>query len=110
MLDQQSRDDQFPSLREMSYLNTAAEGIPPRAVHEALEEYWNDKLKGMEGRTAHFAKFEAAKKQVGIAFGLPAENVSLCSCTSEAYNLLASALQLKEGDEVIINDLDFPAG
>jgi len=36
--------------------------------------------------------------------------VSFCSCSSEAYNLLASALQLGKEDEVVVTDLDFPAG
>jgi selenocysteine lyase/cysteine desulfurase len=36
--------------------------------------------------------------------------VSFCSCSSEAYNLLASALNLTADDEVVVTDLDFPAG
>jgi selenocysteine lyase/cysteine desulfurase len=97
-------------LSRMSYLNTAAEGLPSPVVHEALERYWGDKLQGMAGRQGHFAAFESAKEQVAAIYGLTAAEVSLCSCTSEAYNLLAMALQLREGQEVIINDLDFPAG
>jgi selenocysteine lyase/cysteine desulfurase len=42
--------------------------------------------------------------------GLQPSEVSFCSCSSEAYNLLASALQLGGGDEVVVTDLDFPAG
>ncbi len=42
--------------------------------------------------------------------GLATSEVSFCSCSSEAYNLLASALQLTAEDQVVINDLDFPAG
>ncbi len=97
-------------LSRMAYLNTAAEGIPPPSVHEALERYWCDKLKGMAGRQGHFAALESAKGQVAAIYGLSPGEVSFCSCSSEAYNLLALALQLREGQEVIINDLDFPAG
>lgn len=39
-----------------------------------------------------------------------ASEVAICSCSSEAYNLAALALQLRPGDEVVVNDLDFPAG
>jgi selenocysteine lyase/cysteine desulfurase len=42
--------------------------------------------------------------------GLKSSEVSFCSCSSEAYNLLASALQLNARDEVVVTDLDFPAG
>ena len=43
-------------------------------------------------------------------YGLTADEIGICSCSSEAYNLAALALRLKPGDEVVVNDLDFPAG
>ncbi len=110
MLTSESRRHDFPSLSDMTYLNTAAEGIPPQAVGEALQRYIRDKQQGMDGREAHFAQWEAAKTLVGQLYGLSAAEVSICSCSSEAYNLAALALRLRDGDEVVINDLDFPAG
>ncbi len=110
MLTAESRDRDFLSLKGVTYLNTAAEGIPPRVVGEALDQYFRDKLRGMDGRDAHFAQWDAARELVGAAFGLSATEVSICSSSSEAFNLAALALSLREGDEVVINDLDFPAG
>ncbi|MEX2120925.1 MAG: aminotransferase class V-fold PLP-dependent enzyme [Pirellulales bacterium] len=110
MLTDASRAEDFPSLREMTYLNTAAEGIPPRAVGEAVAQYCRDKQLGMDGRERHFAQWEAAKKLLAQMYGLTPGDVSICSCSSEAYNLAALALGLREGDEVVISDLDFPAG
>lgn len=110
MLSAETRLRDFPSLTGMVYLNTAAEGIPPRAVGEALQAYFLDKLRGMEGRERHFAQWQAARERVGEAFGLSADEVSICSCSSEAFNLAALALKLRSGDEVVINDLDFPSG
>lgn len=110
MLTESTRRCDFPSLTGMTYLNTAAEGIPSLAVGEALAEYFRDKQRGMDGRQAHFAQWEAAKELVAAMFGLTSAEVGICSCSSEAYNLAAMALRLKEGDEVVINDLDFPAG
>ena len=40
----------FPSLEQMVYLNTAAEGIPPRSVGATLARYVEDKSLGMDGR------------------------------------------------------------
>lgn len=110
MLTEASRRESFPSLQEMVYLNTAAEGIPPLAVRAALEKYYADKQLGMDGRERHFAEWEAAKALVASFYGLTSREVSICSCSSEAYNLAALALRLRDGDEVVINDLDFPAG
>ena len=110
MLTDATRQADFPSLTGRTYLNTAAEGIPPTAVIDALARYGQDKLLGMDGRERHQAEWQAARTQVAQAYGLTPEEIGLCSCSSEAYNLAAMALELQEGDEVVINDLDFPAG
>ncbi|HET9224716.1 MAG TPA: aminotransferase class V-fold PLP-dependent enzyme [Roseiflexaceae bacterium] len=110
MLDDASRRRDFPSLEGMTYLNTAAEGIPPLVVGEALAQYFRDHQLGMDGRERHYAQLEAAKQLTARVYGLSSAEVAICSCSSEAYNLAALALQLRPGDEVVINDLDFPAG
>ena len=110
MLTESTRLRDFPALSGITYLNTAAESVPPLCVGEAIEAYWRDKLRGMKGRDGHFAQVEACREVSARLLGLQPSEVSFCSCSSEAYNLLASALQLKAGDEVVISDLDFPAG
>ena len=110
MLTTESRRRSFPMLDEMVYLNTAAEGLPPVEVGEALAQYFRDKQLGMDGRERHFAALEETKSLVAELYGLTAAEVAICSCSSEAFNLAALAMRLCEGDEVVINDLDFPAG
>jgi selenocysteine lyase/cysteine desulfurase len=110
MLTPESRTRSFPSLAGRAYLNTAAEGIPPLEVKAALDEYFADKQLGMDGRDKHFPRLEALQQLTAEFFGLTAAEIGICSCSSEAYNLAAMALRLRAGDEVIINDLDFPAG
>lgn len=110
MLTPASRLRDFPSLAHRTYLNTAAEGIPSIAVREALLRYFTDHERGMDGRDAHFAELNALKSLTGRLYGLSPDEIAVCSCSSEAFNLAAMALRLKAGDEVVINDLDFPAG
>lgn len=110
MLTADARRRDFPSLEGKAYLNTAAEGVPPLAVGGALQQYFRDKQLGMDGRKLHAAQWEAAKALVAEFYGLTPAEISICSCSSEAYNLAAMALRLKPGDEVVVNDLDFPAG
>ncbi|MEK6262439.1 MAG: aminotransferase class V-fold PLP-dependent enzyme [Planctomycetota bacterium] len=110
MLTADSRRRSFPMLEEMVYLNSAAEGLPPVEVGEALQQYFRDKQLGMDGRERHFAVLEETKSLVAELYGLTAQEIGICSCSSEAYNLAALAMRLRAGDEVVINDLDFPAG
>jgi len=110
MLTESTRTRDFPSLQGITYLNTAAESIPPLCVGEALQAYWQDKQRGMRGREGHFQAVEDCRYISAKMLGLEPGEVSFCSCSSEAYNLLASALHLGMADEVVVTDLDFPAG
>ncbi|MBM3872018.1 MAG: aminotransferase class V-fold PLP-dependent enzyme [Verrucomicrobia bacterium] len=110
MLTPATRHRDFPALDTMTYLNTAAESIPPVCVGEALQTYWQDKLRGMSGRDAHFKEVEDCREVAARMTGFKPAEISFCSCSSEAYNLLATALNLQSTDEVIVTDLDFPAG
>ncbi|NOY00802.1 MAG: aminotransferase class V-fold PLP-dependent enzyme [Verrucomicrobia bacterium] len=110
MLDAQSRLVDFPSLEGRVYLNSAAESIPPQAVHEAAKKYWQHKSMGMDGRVSHNAEMEVCRESAARMLEKKVSEISFCSCSSEAYNLLGSALALGASDEVVVSDLDFPAG
>ena len=110
MLTEKTRLNDFPALSGMTYLNTAAESIPPVSVNEALAQYARDKGLGMRGRGPHNETLAVCREVAARMIGLQTDEVSFCSCSSEAYNLLASALNLGANDEVVITDLDFPAG
>jgi selenocysteine lyase/cysteine desulfurase len=110
MLTDETQQTDFPALAGMTYLNTAAESIPPTCVTEALAQYARDKGLGMRGRGPHNETLAKCREVAARMVGLQTDEVAFCSCSSEAYNLLASALNLGTDDEVVITDLDFPAG
>ena len=48
--------------KTLTYLDTAAEGLPPVAVEAALAEYWREKNRGTPGRERHYeGQAQAAK-------------------------------------------------
>lgn len=110
MLNDNDRAHDFPSLEGMTYLNTAAEGIPPLAAGEALQRYHSHKITGMNGRILFALEFDAYRESAAALLGLSADEISFSSSTSEAYNLLATAVSFAEGDELVITNLDFPSG
>jgi cysteine desulfurase / selenocysteine lyase len=110
MLSDTDRNRHFPSLEGMTYLNTAAEGIPPVAAGEALRRYFSDKIRGMDGRVLFAREFDACRESAAGLLGLSADEVSFASSTSEAYNLLATAMSFSGGDDLVITNLDFPSG
>lgn len=109
MLDAATRARDFPALAGIVYLNTAAEGIPPPTVGEGLAAYFRDKQLGMDGRLRHAEVHAEARRLAATLVGLEADDVAICSCSSEAFNLASLALRLRDGDEVVVTDLDFPS-
>lgn len=110
MLTPASRSADFPALAGQAYLNTAAECIPPRDTLDAVRAYLDDKCAGMNGRDAHFARVEGCRRVAARMVGMDPAEIAFCSCSSEAYNLLAQAVRPDAGDEIVVSDLDFPAG
>ena len=110
MIHQARIESDFPALAGKAYFNTAAEGIPPIDVGAALTEYLRDKQLGMDGREAHFRKETECREVVARLLKRLPDEIGFCSCSAEAYNLLSTALALESGDEVVLNDLDFPSG
>ncbi len=99
----------FPRAQEVSYLDTAAEGLPPATAQHALDAYWAAKNRGTPGRQRLFAEQRETERTAARLLGVSPENVVLLANTSEALNLLANSLVWESGDEVLITDLEFPS-
>src|SRR5690349_16694592 len=99
----------FPRAREVAYFDTAAEGLPPVSTEAALAEYWREKSRGTPGRIRLYEKHAETLQAVAQLLETTAENIALLANSSEALNLLANSLNWREGDEVLISDLEFPS-
>jgi cysteine desulfurase / selenocysteine lyase len=99
----------FPRASEVCYLDTAAEGLPPLSVEDALMNYWFQKTRGTPGRPYLFEMQKATEHAVATLLGTSASNVALLANSSEALNLLANSVDWQDGDEVLISDLEFPS-
>lgn len=99
----------FPHAREVSYLDTAAEGLPPLAGEQALAMYWREKSRGTPGRARLFEMQKDTEQAAATLLGTSAENIVLLANSSEALNLLANSIHWQPGDEVLISDLEFPS-
>src|SRR5215208_2515397 len=101
--------DLFPLTSSLCYLDTAAEGLPPRDAQTALAAYWQEKSRGTPGRERLFEKQFETEQTAARLLGTSASNIALLGNSSEALNLLANSIDWKAGDEVLISDLEFPS-
>jgi selenocysteine lyase/cysteine desulfurase len=100
---------QFALPEGVSYLDTAAEGIPPLAAEAALAAYWREKSRGTPGRKKLYEELRETVNTGARLLGTDAENIAFLSHTTEALNLLANSIVWRAGDEVLICDLEFPS-
>ena len=103
---------QFPLRSDLYYFNNASLGPSPDYVMNAV-----DKFRGMlESYPSKYMwggwseEKEKVRKQASELFGVSAEEIALIHNTTEGMNLIASSLDLKPGDEVILSDHEHPSG
>jgi cysteine desulfurase/selenocysteine lyase len=96
------RED-FPTLKQRVYLNSAAVGPPMLPVWNAIKEYWESRLSGARS-TPPKAKAEAAKM-------LNAEETEIAwvSRVVQSFNLIRSMVDFEPGDNVVVTDLAYPS-
>ena len=66
----------FPLTREISYLDTAAEGLPPLGPRLDLAHYWREKSKGTPGRVRLYEKQRETEEAAARLLGTSADNVA----------------------------------
>ncbi|MEO8126807.1 MAG: aminotransferase class V-fold PLP-dependent enzyme [Bryobacteraceae bacterium] len=99
----------FPIPSGISYLDTAAEGLPPLAAEAARSAYWQAKQRGTPGRAQLYEEQKEVEAAAARLLGTDADNIVLLANSSEALNLLSRSIQWLPGDEVLICDLEFPS-
>ncbi len=96
----------FPVTRETAYLNTASSGPLPVPVRDALRAYAEEKSLYRNPASRRAAE-DGARAGFARLFGADEEEIALLYATSGAENVVASALGLGPGDNVVVDELHF---
>jgi len=104
-----ARPDDIMIMPNVSWLYTGAEGPPIAAQQAALESYLANRALAGSGRAAHALVEERLRERIAKMLGLTSGDIALVSNASEAVNLLSLSLNLGPGDNVVLNDLEFPS-
>jgi cysteine desulfurase / selenocysteine lyase len=92
-----------------SYLNTAAEGLPIATAGAALERALAAKRRGSRGRDALYAGEERCRAAAAGLLGVEPAEVALVPTVSDGIGQFVGAFPWRAGDEVLLNDLEFPS-
>lgn len=98
----------FPITQKQTYINSAYVGPMPNVVHAAAIRYADEQqFTPAVGLDTSMERKEQARVKFAGLFGAKVEEVALLFSTSDGENIVTRALDLKAGDNVVIDELHF---
>ncbi|MHA1792552.1 MAG: aminotransferase class V-fold PLP-dependent enzyme [Promethearchaeota archaeon] len=101
--------NQFPSLENITYLNTSSEGIPPVVCLEEINRYFKTRLDGTSIFQEVIDMFKDVRGLLSKLLGGLPGNYSLITSTTDAINAAAHSIKYPPGSNIVLCDLEFPA-
>jgi selenocysteine lyase/cysteine desulfurase len=98
---------EFPAVREGLYLNSAYIAPIPLPVADAARTFADRKASKPFRLDEMVKATDQVRRQFARLIGAEAEEVGFLYATSEGENIVASALDLKPGDNVVIDELHY---
>lgn len=103
-------DREFPVRRNLVYFNHAAVGALPRRVSDAITAHVeNVRDRGAADWRRWYADIEIARAKAAAFIGARASEVAFLPSTSWGLSAVAQAYPWREGDNVVGDDMEFPA-
>lgn len=101
----------FPYLKTgQVYFNHASLGALPTPVVERINSHLTERSRGEIANFDTMMKYnKEGKEKLGKLLNAPPERISWCENVSHAISILAQGLDWKQGDRIILNDLEFPS-
>lgn len=100
----------FLTLPEVAHLCAGGETPILRSHAEAVARFFDQKSRGMAGREGGLmGTLAACRALVGDLLGVPADDIAFLSSASEGVNQLAAWLDWRPGDNVVVEDIEYPS-
>ncbi len=107
----QEAREQFPHLKtDQVYFNHAAIGPWSNLAVQRINEYVRQRSGEKIENYPYVLKWNSsAKEKLGSLIGAESERIAWVDSVSNGINILAQGIDWKQGDRIILNDLEFPS-
>ncbi len=99
----------FPLLKHTNFLNTAYHSVAPQQVVDAGVQFYKDRANPADGIGPWIGEGRAVRASFAKLVGAQPSEIGLIHATSDAENIIANAIDLKEGDNIVTDDLQYVA-
>jgi len=101
----------FPHISKgITYLNHAATGPLSQPLLDTLNEFFRERSEGNIDDYPSFVQVtEETKNMLTPWMNTERERIAFADNTTSGLNLIAQGLKWEKGDEIILNDIEFPA-
>jgi cysteine desulfurase/selenocysteine lyase len=100
----------FPVTERWAYLDHAHTGVPPTPVAAAMTAaVERQSLLGSAASDGHESAIEGVRTRAAALLGVPAAHVAFVKNTTEGLGFVASGLEWRPGDRVLLPDDEFPS-
>lgn len=107
------RDEQFFLPQWRSFLNNGSLGVTPRPVYQHVAKYMEDSA-ALETQYPYprwgYETLDEEREELSKYLGCKKDELALMHNATEALTTVASGLDLKAGDEVLMTNLEHPSG
>ena len=101
--------EQFPALRNRTYLNTATYGqLPVRSSQAAINHFARRDRAACSDFLSWFDELETLRANVGRLIGASARDIAFISNASQALGLTLGGIDWQQGDEILTLEHEFP--
>ncbi|MFW9834010.1 MAG: aminotransferase class V-fold PLP-dependent enzyme, partial [Candidatus Thorarchaeota archaeon] len=101
--------EQWPTLKEMTYLNNASTGIPPLDTFNAMKKHLDNRAQAIGKFEDTLAKFKEIRQKLALLLGGDYSQYAFVTSTSAGINSMAHSVEYPSKSNVVICDLEFPA-
>lgn len=100
---------EFPTLRNWTYLDSARKSIPPRCQALALEAYTRDVYENAGADAWSATNIPETRALLAEVLGASPGEIAFTKNTTEGLNIAAHGLDLKPGDNIVLTDMEHMA-
>ena len=111
MLNRELIDKEFPSLKDVVFMNVSSVVVPPLSAQEAYFNFTKDYIKNfsVDVLTKGWEIVGRTRESMAQLIGAKAAEIAFVKNTTEGVGILANGYPFQSGDNVILMDQEHPA-